>query len=34
MGMRERATELNGELKIDSVPGRGTEISFVVSVAT
>lgn len=28
VGMRERATELNGELDIRSVPGQGTELSF------
>jgi signal transduction histidine kinase/ligand-binding sensor domain-containing protein len=33
MGMRERAERLNGELRLDSHPGQGTEVHIVVPLA-
>jgi signal transduction histidine kinase len=34
MGMRERAQELRGELQVSSAPGKGTELTLRVPVAT
>jgi signal transduction histidine kinase len=33
MAMRERATELKGELKVNSSPGQGTEVIFTVPLS-